>query len=67
LSDHLFILATTAESEAVQVAAASAWLNRHEGMPVACPVDLNTDDIRNLTDAELAAEAAALGCVIRTR
>ncbi len=61
LKDHLFTLATKAESEMVQKSASEAWLNRHEGMPIARNVNLNVDDVRGLSDEAIAAELASLG------
>ena len=61
LKNHLLTLATKAEAEIVQVRATEAWLNRHEGMPVARNINLNTDDVRDLTDAAIIAELASLG------
>jgi hypothetical protein len=67
LQDVLFRLAIEADNPAVQVDASVAWLNRHEGLPVARTVNLNVDDdLRAMTDAELAAEVAALNEIIRS-
>lgn len=61
LKDHLYHLARRAEREETQVRATEAWLNRHEGMPVARNVNLNVNDAERLTDDELRAELARLG------
>src|SRR6202000_10689 len=60
LKDHLAQLAVGAEAEITRVRATEAWLNRHEGMPVARNINLNVDDVRALSDADLAAELARL-------
>lgn len=56
LKDHLYSIATTARHEITQVRAAEAWLNRHEGMPVARNLNINVDDVANLSDTDLDAE-----------
>jgi hypothetical protein len=57
LKDHLFGLAKGAEREETQLAAAVAFMNRVEGMPVARQVVANVADPSQLTDADLAAIA----------
>jgi len=60
LKDHLFKLATTAERQETQVSAATAWLDREEGKPIARTVTTTVDDVGQLSDLELAAEIARL-------
>ncbi len=55
LKDHLFGLATKAERQETQLAAAVAYLNRVEGMPIARTVTATVADPNSLTDADLAA------------
>lgn len=59
LRDKIFELALTAEREETQLAAANAYLNREEGTPVQRVVTASVTDPSLLTDAELAAIAAA--------
>lgn len=61
LKDHIYTLATSAQREETQLAAAIAFLNREVGMPVARNLVANVGDPNNLTDAELAAIAAGSG------
>ena len=60
LKDHLYKLATEAEREETQVRAAEAWLNRHEGSPVARTVNYNSTDVTALDDRALADRRAEL-------
>ena len=60
LKDHLYKLATRAEREETQVRAAEAWLNRHEGSPVARTVNYNSTDVTALDDRALADRRAEL-------
>ena len=55
LKDHLFSLATGAQREETQLAAAVAYLNREQGMPIARTVTATVADPNSLTDADLAA------------
>ncbi len=59
LLDHLFHLSLKAQREETQLAASVAYLNRVEGMPVARTLNTNVSDPSLLSDAELAAIAAA--------
>lgn len=59
LRDKIFTLALTAEREETQLAAANSYLNREEGTPVQRVVTASVTDPSQLTDAELAAIAAA--------
>jgi len=61
LKDHLFALATTAERQETQVTAAVAWLNRHEGTPIARNINLTPDDVTVLDDGTLTAIALGKG------
>ena len=60
LEDHLFKLATGAEREDTQVSAAVRLHAIYNGTPVARNLNVNTDDLSALSDAELAAEFARL-------
>ena len=60
LKDHLYTLATTAQNEHAQIAAAQAWLDRDEGKPISRSVTATVDDVSQLSDLELAAEIARL-------
>jgi hypothetical protein len=60
LKDHLFTLAQSAERQETQVQAAKAWLDRHEGLPLARTLNHNTDDLAALDDQSLADRRAAL-------
>lgn len=64
LKDHLFGLATGAERQETQLAAAVAYLNRVEGMPIARTVTATVADPNSLTDADLAAIVASGGKVV---
>lgn len=57
LKEHLYKLATTATREETQVVAATAWLDRHEGKPIARNVNLTPGDVSLLDDETLAAIA----------
>ena len=57
----LLRIATKGESEVNQIRAAEAMLNRIEGMPIARTVTATINDIRDLSDAALAAELERLG------
>lgn len=57
LKDHLFDLARNAERQETQVTAAVAWLNRHEGTPIARNINLTPDDVSVLDDGTLTAIA----------
>lgn len=57
--EHLFSLALGAARQETQVAAAIAYLNRTEGMPVSRNLNANVGDPSQLSDADLAAIAAA--------
>jgi len=59
LKDKLYDLALNAQREADQKAAAEAWLNRHEGMPVARNINANVDDISKMSDEALRATLQA--------
>jgi hypothetical protein len=48
LKDKIFDLANTAEREETQLAAAVAYLNREEGLPVARQLTATTDEARLL-------------------
>lgn len=54
LKDHLYGLATGADRQETQLAAAVAYLNRVEGMPIARTVTATVADPNSLTDADLA-------------
>jgi hypothetical protein len=58
LEDHLFRLATSAEQEITQVQASRHLHAIYNGQPVARNVNLNVDDVSQLTDDELRAELA---------
>ncbi len=61
LKDHLFDLARNAERQETQVTAAVAWLNRHEGTPIARNINLTPDDVSVLDDGTLTAIALGKG------
>jgi len=52
LKDHLYRLATKADRQETQLAAAVAWLNREEGTPIARSINTNMA-VAEMTDAEL--------------
>lgn len=58
LRDHLFWLATNADRQETQLAAANAYLDREEGKPIARTVTATVDDVSKLSDLELTAELA---------
>ena len=59
--DVLFDLGSTEDVPPLaRVRASEAWLNRHEGMPIARNVTLAVDDVRALSDDALVAEFARL-------
>ena len=61
LKDVLFDLGSTEDVPPLaRVRASEAWLNRHEGMPIARNVTLAVDDVRALSDDALVAEFARL-------
>ena len=60
LRDHMFHLALNAAREETQLAAASAYLDREEGKPIARTVTAAVDDVSQLSDLELAAEIARI-------
>lgn len=54
VKEMLFSLATNKRQEGMtRIRAGEAWLNRHEGMPVARNVNINVDDISQLSDEAL--------------
>ena len=60
LKDELLRLATTADTDTVKIWAATAWLNRVEGLPVARAVTVTTDNLRTLSDDALRSELALI-------
>jgi hypothetical protein len=60
LRDHIWNLALTAQREETQLAAATAYLDREEGKPIARTVTATVDDVSQLSDLELAAEIARI-------
>jgi hypothetical protein len=65
LKDHIYFLAENADREETQLAAAVAWLNREEGMPVARNININATATSELNDHELQARRAELERAIR--
>lgn len=61
LEDLLFTLATSAEREETQVSAATKLHAIYNGQPVARNLNVQADDISQLTDDELRAELARAG------
>lgn len=61
LKEHLYRLATEAQREETQIAAATAWLDRHEGKPIARNVNMTPGDVSLLDDGTLAAIALGEG------
>lgn len=61
LKEHLYMLATTAAREETQISAAVAWLDRHEGKPIARNVNMTPGDVSLLDDGTLAAIALGEG------
>lgn len=64
LRDLLHDIAQGGETDMVRVRAAEAWLNRHEGLPVARNISVTPDDIRSLSDAALDIELQRLSRAI---
>jgi hypothetical protein len=54
-------LARTAQREETQLSAATAYLNRVEGQPIARTLAAKVDDISSLDDRELLSELARFG------
>lgn len=61
LEDMLFDLATNSEKEDTRINAAVRLHAIWNGQPVAKNINLSVDDVRSLSDADLAAELARLG------
>lgn len=66
LRAHMYRLATQAERQETQVAAAREWFNRVEGLPVARTITVATDDISQLDDDALARRQAELEARLRS-
>ncbi len=65
LMDEMFYLAFTAERDEAQLSAAVAWLDRHEGKPVARSIAASSAALAALNDAALAALIADLASQAR--
>lgn len=61
LEDHLYRLALKAKHEETQVTAATKLHAIYQGQPVARNMNLNVDDVSQLSDDELRAEMARAG------
>jgi len=62
---HIERLAFEAAREETQLSAAIAWLDRHEGKPIARNLNMDADDLAALDDGALDARRTALEAELR--